>query len=130
MERYRLTADELFVIELIFLAFEGKREPIVRWNSLPGHSKLRPILLSLQEKQILLKSYKIPEQGTLDLEALQFNNNFIKVYRKTSGELGEELFRAYPNEMIINGVCTPLRNYAKSFKDEEEFFFAYGKAIG
>lgn len=133
MERFGLTAEENLLIELLFLTFEGKcKDPLVTYYNLPiTKTGLREVLLSLQAKGILLKSCKIPNKGeALDIETLQFNENFLKFYRKTSGELGEELFRAYPSEAIIQGQAVPLKNYAKKYKDEEEFFFAYGKAIG
>lgn len=133
MDRFNLTAEENLLIELLFLTFEGKcKDPLVTYYNLPiTKTGLREVLLSLQEKGVILKSCKIPNKGeALDIDSLQFNENFLKFYRKTSGELGEELFRAYPNEALIQGQAVPLRNYAKKYKNEEEFFFAYGKAIG
>lgn len=133
MERFGLTAEENLVIELLFLSFEGKcADPLVTYYGLPiTKTGLREVLLSLQAKGVLLKSCRIPNKGDkLDIDTLQFNENFLKYYRKTSGELGVELFQSYPNEAIIQGQAVPLRNYAKKYKNEEEFFFAYGKAIG
>ena len=92
---------------------------------------MRDVLLSLQEKGVIKKACKIPNEGEkLDVDTLAFNENFLKFYRKTSGELGQELFDAYPSEAIIQGTVWPMRNFAKKFNSEEEFFFAYGKAIG
>lgn len=133
MERFRLTPEEHLVIELLFFTFEGKcLDLLTNYLNLPiTHTGLREVLLSLQEKGVILKSCKIPNKGEkFDIDTIQFNENFLKFYRKTSGELGQELFEAYPSEAIIQGQAVPMRNFAKKFKNEEEFFFAYGKAIG
>lgn len=133
MERFRLTPEEVIVVELLFYTFEGKCADLLHdYLSLPiTHTGLRDVLLSLQEKGVILKSCKIPKEGEqLDIDTLAFNENFLKFYRKTSGELGQELFEAYPNEAIIQGTVWPMRNFAKKFDNEEDFFYAYGKAIG
>lgn len=133
MERFRLTPEEVLVVELLFYTFEGKCiDLLYNYLGLPiTHTGLRDVLLSLQEKGVILKSCKIPNKGEkFDIDVIQFNENFLKFYRKTSGELGQELFEAYPNEAIIQGTVWPMRNFAKKFNSEDEFFFAYGKAIG
>lgn len=133
MERFNLTAEEHLLVELIFISIEGQDiDPVVSYYNLPiEKTGLRQVLLSLQEKGVILKSCKIPEGKALkDFDFVAFNENFLKVYRKSSGELGEELFRAYPNEAIIQGQVVPLRNYAKRYKDETDFYFNYGKSIG
>ena len=61
---------------------------------------------------------------------MEFNKNFLHNYRKFSGELGQEFFKEYPSIAIINGNEAPLKNYAKKFNSEEDFYFHYGKAIG
>lgn len=133
MQRFGLTANENLVIELLFLTFEGRCTDLLQMylTNSKNAVDLRSVLLSLQEKGVLLKSCKIPEKGqAFDIDLLQFNENFLKFYRKTSGELGMELFEAYPSEAIIQGQAVPMRNFAKKFKNEEEFFYAYGRAIG
>ena len=87
--------------------------------------------LSFADKGIIVKSYKIPNKGQkFDPESVEFNKNFLHNYRKFSGELGQEFFKEYPSIAIINGNEAPLKNYAKKFNSEEEFYFQYGKAIG
>ena len=61
MERYKLTAEEVFLLELLFLASieEGHQEYLVRYYSI---SKLigvsiRDLLISLQKKGIINKSF-------------------------------------------------------------------------
>lgn len=134
MEKYRLTAEEVLLIDLLFLASveEGHKEYLFKYFKLPiTKADLRESLISLQNKKIITKQYKIPDKGQkFDPECVIFNQNFLNDYRKFSGDLGAEFFSEYPSVAIINGVEAPLKNYAKRFSTEEEFFFAYGKAIG
>lgn len=134
MEKYHLTAEESLVIELLFLASieEGHSEYLVKYFTIQiDRTELRDILISLQDKGIIIKSYKIPSKGQkFDPEAVEFNKNFLHNYRKFSGELGQEFFKEYPSIAIINGNEAPLKNYAKKFNSEEDFYFHYGKAIG
>lgn len=134
MERYNLTAEEVLVIDLLFRASieEGNKELLVKYFTTPiPRSELRELLTSLQEKGIIVKSYKIPAKGQkFDPEAIEFNKNFLHNYRKFSGELGAEFFNEYPSIAIIGGTEAPLKNYAKKFNSEEEFYYQYGKSIG
>lgn len=129
---YKLTAEEALLIDLLFLSSieEGHAEYLVKYLSF-SNTDLRKILLRLQEKQVIVKSYKVPEKGQkFDPEAVEFNKNFLNNYRKFSGELGAEFFNTYPSIGLINGNEVPLKNFAKKFNSEEEFYFQYGKAIG
>lgn len=134
MEKYRLTVEELLVVELLFLASveENHSEFLKRYYSMNvTKTGLRDVLLSLQAKGVILKSYKVPESGKpFNPQSVQFNQLFLNNYRKFSGELGVEFFQEYPSIAIINGVEAPLKNFAKKFNTEEEFYYAYGKAIG
>lgn len=134
MEKYRLTAEEALLIELLFLASieEGHSEYLVKYLSMPiTRTDLRDLLCSLQNKGIITKQYKIPEKGQgFDPECVIFNQNFLHNYRKFSGDLGAEFYMTYPHNGIINGIEVPLNNWAKRFKTEEEFYYAYGKSIG
>lgn len=134
MEKYHLTAEESLVIDLLFRASieEGHPEYLVKYFTIQiDRTDLRDILISLQDKGIIVKSYKIPNKGQkFDPESVEFNKNFLHNYRKFSGELGQEFFKEYPSIAIINGNEAPLKNYAKKFNSEEEFYFQYGKAIG
>lgn len=133
MDRYNLTAEEYLVIELLFTSIESKSvENISAYYHLPiNKTGIRDILVSLRDKGVILKSFVIPAKGaSLDVDTIDFNENFMKVYRKASGELGEEFFKAYPNEAVIQGQSVALKNWAKKFKSEDEMYFQYGKAIG
>lgn len=131
MEKYRLTVEEWFVIQLLFLASADERqsEPLIKYYSTEGlnQTPLRVMLTNLQEKGILTKEYKIPAPGKkFDPEGVIFNKNFLKDKLKYSLELWEDLYNAYPNE--INNL--KMRNYAKFYDSEEKAAAAYGKAIG
>lgn len=90
----------------------------------------RTVLLSLQEKGIILKSYKIPEKGeAFHPEEVPFNKTFIKNFHRDSLELGEELRNEYPRFGYINGNAVNLLGVAKKFDSIEDFCRAYGKAI-
>ena len=134
MEKYRLTAEEVMLVELLFLASidEGHPEYLYKYVGLPvAKTDLRDLLVSLKDKGIIIKSYKIPAKGsTFDPESVEFNKNFLKSYRKFSGELGSEFFDEYPSTAVINGSVVSLKNFSKVFNNEEEMFFTYGKNIG
>lgn len=134
MERYRVTPEEIFIIDLLFQASseEGHPEYLYRYLSMPNEkSDFRSVLLSLQDKGVITKECKIPEKGSkFDPESIIFNKNFLHNYRKFSGDLGYELMKHYPSIAIINGLEYNIQNFAKRFHSVEEFMFAYGKSIG
>lgn len=132
MERFGLTAEENLVVELLFLCIEGRcTDLIVRYYNLPiTKTGLGKVLISLQDKGVILKSCKFKEGSEFDPDTIAFNENFLKFYRKTSGELGMELYKAYPNEVVIQGQCITLKNWGKKFNTEEEMYYRYGKSIG
>ena len=132
MEKYNLSAEEMFITDLLFLSSpeEGHSEYLHSYLNF-SNVDLREILVSLQNKQVIIKSYKIPAKGQVfDPETVEFNKNFLNNYKKYSGILGYEFFCEYPSYGLINGSEVPLRNYAKKFNSEEDFFFAYGRSIG
>jgi len=125
---YDLTAEELLVIYLTFLARdeEGHPEYFAKWFSNGGSTKLRSIFESLKEKGIILKDYN---PDTYDPNDVRFNKNFLKSWVKNSGEMGQELFDAYPPFLETPGKWYPLKNIAKKFDTLDQFFFAYSSAI-
>lgn len=131
MDRFNLTAEEYIIIELVFLAIEeNKPDALMAFYKLScPHTDLGEILQNLQEKEVITKSCKFQKGESLDLGAIKFNEIFMRSYRKSSGALGQELFKAYPNEAIIQGQAVPLRNFSKKYNTEEDFYFNYGKAI-
>lgn len=131
-EHYQLTAEELLVVKLLLLASldEGHPEYLQRYMSLPNKVDLREIIISLQEKSVILKSFKVPNKGEpFNPQSVTFNSVFHKTYYKASGDMGFELFTNYPSIITIKGSVYSLRNVAKKYNTLEEFFFAYGKAI-
>lgn len=92
--------------------------------------KLRDILSSLQNKSIILKSWKLPKEGEkLDIESIPFNQNFQKQFFRASFEMGEELFEAYPQSTIVNGAVYNLKRVSKHFDSLEDAFSKYSKYI-
>ena len=66
MEKYKLSPNELFTIRVLLLAKEEYNEEyLFRFLSIPEPMRgdLRSTLVSLQDKGIILKSYKIPNKG-------------------------------------------------------------------
>lgn len=125
---YNLTADELLVVYLTFLARdeEGHPEYFSKWFSNGGASKLRDIFNSLKSKGLIKKDYNPTEYNPNEID---FNKNFLKSWVKNSGELGQELFEEYPPFMTSGGKLYPLKNISKKFNTLDEFFFAYSSAI-
>ena len=128
LEKYNLNPTELFTIKLILLAKEdGEYEWLQRYVQIV---KLREILVSLQEKGIILKSWKLPKEGQqLIIEEIPFNQNFQKQYFRASFEMGEELFYTYPQSCIVNGTVYNLRTVSKHFDSLEQAFSKYAKSI-
>lgn len=128
LEKYKLTPTELFTIKLILLAKEdGEYGWLQRYVQI---IKLRDILASLQEKGIILKSWKLPKEGQqLIVEDITFNQNFQKQYFRASFEMGEELFNIYPQSTIVNGQIYNLKRVSRKFDSLEDAFAKYAKYI-
>lgn len=134
LDKYRLIPNELLFIRiLLILQDENDEELFSRYINVLKDSgvSLRELIASLQDKEIILKSYKIPKQGqTFDPFLIPVNKNFIKNLYKCSFELGKELFEAYPQFGTINGSLIGIRSVSKKFDSLEDAYFRYGKAIG
>ena len=128
LEKYNLTPTELFTIKVILLAKEeGEYEWLQRFTQT---IKLRDVLASLQEKGIILKSWKLPKEGQqLIVEDIPFNQNFQKQFFRASFEMGQELFNIYPQTTIVNGQLFGLRTVSKHFDSLEQAFQKYAKYI-
>ena len=129
--KYNLTPDELFLMKLIWYAQDGHPEYLSEYFSENQLTlELRDVLLSLQYKGIINKSYEVPEKGSiLNPLDVDFNKNVVNSFLKHSLDLGMELFNAYPVFTIINGRTFSLRNITKLYKSLEEMAWEYGKAI-
>lgn len=133
LEKYQLSPNEIFTIRILLLAKEDYNpEYIYRFLAIPEEMRgsLRDTLVSLQNKGVILKSYKIPEKGaTFNPDNVEFSVNFMKNFYKSSMDMGKELFDLYPMFTDIKGVTYPLRNIAKKFDSIEDFFRFYAKSI-
>ena len=131
MTKYQIFPEELLFIKLVFLAQEGHPEYLSKYFSqMPLKGAPRDTMLSLQEKGIINKSYKIPEKGkTFNPLDIDFNKLFMKSYLQHSYDMGMELFMNYPSNLVIKQKTYSLRNVAKHYKSLDEFAYNYGKVI-
>ena len=134
LSKYRITPNELTFIKTLLILQDEENEDLFKdyiESLYVCNVKLREVLISLQKKEIILKSYKIPSEGeSFDPYSIPFNKNFIKSLYKSSFELGKELFEIYPQMTVINGTLVTLRGVSKHFDSLEACYFRYGKAIG
>lgn len=133
MEQYKLSPNELFLLRTILLAQEEDcKKYLGKFLQITRNLKesFRDIMLSLQEKGVILKSYKIPKEGEqLKIEDIQLNKNVVKTIYKGSFEMGKELFDSYPTTTVVNGCVYKLRRISKKFDSLEDAFRTYGKYI-
>ena len=133
LDRYKLTPTELFLIRvLLILQDDNNEELCLKYISTLKSAgiNLRNILLSLQEKEIILKTTKLAKEGEeFNPYDIQFNKNFIKNLYKCSFELGKELFAEYPAFTVINNSYAALRGVSKHFNSLEDCYIKYGKSI-
>lgn len=130
-DKYKITANQLLLLEIILIAQEGDDAEIVQlYFKSKAKGDLLNNLINLQEVGVILKSFKIPNKGEkLDLFNIPINKNLVKDFYKCSFELGKELFEEYPQFGFINGVPTGIRGVSKKFDSLEDFYRFYGKQI-
>ena len=127
MEQYKLTPNEMYTIKTILLAQDGEFEYLKRYAQI---IQLRLLLESLQSKEVILKSYKLPKEGTsFEPSEVKFNQNFLKKYYRSAFEMGEELFYTYPQSCVVNGQSFNLRSVSHKFDSLEDAFAKYAKQI-
>ena len=129
MASYNLTAEEVLLIQLTFMARdeEGSHSQYFnKWFENGGYLRLRELFNSLKEKGVILKNYN---PDTYAPNEIEFNSRFIKSWLKSSNQLGQELLQIYPPYLIIGNEMVPLKNISKRFASWEELFFFYGKQI-
>lgn len=131
MVELKISAEEWFFIQLLFLFQEGDEDSLYRYfTQAKKDSVPKATLASLQEKNIISKSYHIPGEGeSFDPVKIIFTIDFYKKFYKTSGEMGMELLTAYPLFIISGNKSFPMKNITKHFKSLEDFAFMYAKAI-
>lgn len=134
MEKYKITSDELLFLTVLLLLQDGEDDYtfISHYLSLPIDCRngIRETLISLQNKEVITKAYKIPEKGQKFIpEDVTINKNFVKNFYRCSFDIGKELFEAYPMFGIINGEPVGIRSVSKKFDSLEDFYRYYGKTI-
>ena|SRR5574344_186175 len=133
MKKYSLSPNELFVLKALLIAQDGdETNYLAKYLEIPEEDRgdLRQVLLSLQNKGIILKSYVIPLKGQeFDPTKIEINKVVFKNVLKSSFDLGQSLFDSYPMFGNINGMCISLRGVSKKFDSLEDFFRFYGKTI-
>lgn len=132
LTKYNLNPNELYVIKCLLFMQEDESKYLQSYLQLSESTRgnFRDILLSLQNKHLILSSFTIPSKGqSLDLSQIPFSKNFLKDYYRSSFELGKELFEAYPQFGEINGKVISLRGIASKFDSLEDAYRVYGKII-
>ena len=127
MSQYKIDPNELMCIKVILLAQDGEYEYLQNFAQV---CQLRLLLTTLQSKGIILKSYKLPKEGSSFVpEDVQFNQNFLKKYYRSAYEMGEELFYTYPQSCVVNNQVFNLRSVSHKFDSLEDAFAKYAKQI-
>ena len=127
MSQYKIDSNELMCIKVILLAQDGEYEYLQNFAQV---CQLRLLLTTLQSKGIILKSYKLPKEGSSFVpEDVQFNQNFLKKYYRSAYEMGEELFYTYPQSCVVNNQVFNLRSVSHKFGSLEDAFAKYAKQI-
>lgn len=129
MKDYKLDANEIFTIKVILIAQDGEYKYLQNYAQILN-GQLRTTLLSIQLKGVILKSYKLPKEGSSFIpEDVQFNQNFLKKFYRSAYEMGEELFYTYPQSCVVNGQVFNLRSVSHKFNSLEDAFAKYAKQI-
>lgn len=131
LNQYKLTPNEFYLIRTLIL-YNDYPQYLFDYLQICKLSNIevRDLLISLQNKEVINKAYKIPEKGQpFVAEEVQLNKLFLKNCSKASFELGQELFNVYPQFTEINGCMVALRSVSKKFDSMEDFFKFYAKSI-
>ncbi len=132
-EKYGINPSELLLLEILLISQEGDEPEIVHEyfsSRVCARGFTIELLSGLRDAGIILKSYKIPEKGTVfNPLNVPLNKIIIKDFYKCSFEIGKELWDAYPQFGIINGSQVGLKSVSKKFDTIEDCFRYYGKVI-
>lgn len=133
LSKYRITPNELIFVRTLLMLQDEENEDIFQSYIEALYEsgvKTREVILNLQDKGVILKTFHCPKEGeAFDPYTIPFNKNFIKNIYKCSFEIGKELFEAYPQFGNIQGNVVPLRSVARKFDSLEDCYFKYGRAI-
>lgn len=133
MAKHGLDCNEIMLLYLTFISqsecgnVEQNRVYFDKWYKAGGNKMLLQLFNSLKEKGVIIKNY-CPDSYIPD--EVELNKTFVKSYFKLTGELGKELYNAYPSYMNINGRNVFLKNHIKKFLNVEDVYFWYAKTIG
>ena len=133
MTKHGLDCNEIMLLYLTFIAQSENWKPeqskvyFEKWYDAGGSKILKQTFESLKEKGVIIKNY-CPDSYIPD--EVELNKTFVKSWFKLTGELGKELYNAYPSHMWLNGKTIFLRNHSKRFLNLEDLFFWYAKTIG
>ena len=132
MSKYALSYNELALIKLIFYVKENEDNYslVNKYYNECLHSSLkREDLINLQQKKVL-EVEELPERGeSVYLEDLTFRPKFMANFYKESHVLGKELWEEFPFYLVTSRQNYPIKNFSKRFRDLDELFSFYGKAI-
>ena len=132
MSKYALSYNELALIKLIFYVKENEDNySLVNkyYNECLHDSLKREDLINLQQKKVL-EVEELPEKGeSVYLEDLTFRPKFMANFYKESHVLGKELWEEFPFYLVTSRQNYPIKNFSKRFRDLDELFSFYGKAI-
>lgn len=105
LEKYQISPNELFTIRiLLFAKEEYNPEYVFRFLAIPEEMRgpLRDTLVSLQNKGVILKSYKIPNKGEqFHPEKVDFAVNFLKTFYRASFEMGKSCLKHIPHLLTL-----------------------------
>lgn len=133
MTKHGLDCNEIMLLYLTFISQSENGNPdqnkvyFEKWYNSGGSKILKRTFESLKEKGVIIKNYcpdsYIPNE-------VELNKTFCKSWFKLTGELGKELYDAYPTNLFVNGRNLFLKNHIKKFLNVEDVYFWYAKTIG
>lgn len=133
MTKHGLDCNEIMLLYLTFISQSENGNPdqnkvyFEKWYNSGGSKILKQTFESLKEKGVIIKNYcpdsYIPNE-------VELNKTFCKSWFKLTGELGKELYDAYPTNLFVNGRNLFLKNHIKKFLNVEDVYFWYAKTIG
>lgn len=133
MQSYDITAEQLFLVKLLFIAQEenGRQSAIVDYFVKCRHSSVPLEMLNILGEKNILVLNTIPKKGDkLIPDNLHFTQKFLKDWFIYAHVAGKELMDKYPNYMkTAHGELLPAKNITKVYISLEAMFNAYGKSI-
>lgn len=133
MQLYTITAEDLFLIKLLFLAQEDndRQTYIFTYFFDCKHEGLPLSRLIVFAEKGILEASSVPEKGQKFVaDNIIFQPKFLKEWFVYSHSAGKELMEAYPNYMKTHvGELLPAKNITKTYSSLEAMYTSYSKAI-